>query len=246
MFPICYLIGFGSQILPFHKSGATCILMPHFEPTLALEAIQNYQPTKTYGFPKLYNDLVNCPDAGQYSVRSLSFCFSAGEAIPVAVQERFNRIFGLDITEGCGMTELQIYSMNPPYGKKTIGSIGRPIIGMEVSLIDDSGRPITKAGEIGEMIVRGGSMTAGYWRDPKLTSRNIREGWFHTGDLAYKDTEQIYWFVSRKSEIIHHRDGLSGGWQAGVTCLQVRPVGDSRIVAWHEMPGTAPPKRAVP
>ena len=69
MFPICYLIGFGSQILPFHKSGATCVLMPYFEPALALEAIQTYQPTKTYGFPKLYNELVNCPDAGQYSVR---------------------------------------------------------------------------------------------------------------------------------------------------------------------------------
>jgi long-chain acyl-CoA synthetase len=208
MFPICYLIGFGSQILPFHQSGATCVLLPHFEPALALEAIQTYQPTKTYGFPKLYNDLVNCPDAGQYSVRSLSFCFSAGEAIPVAVQERFNRIFGLEITEGCGMTELQIYSMNPPYGKKTIGSIGRPIIGAEVALIDDSGRAITKAGEIGEMIVRSGSMATGYWRGPELTALNIRDGWFHTGDLAYKDNEDIYWFVSRKSEVIHHQAGL--------------------------------------
>jgi len=158
MFPICYLIGFGSQILPFHSCGATCVLLPYFEPRLALETIQTYKPTKTYGFPKLYNELVNCPEAGRYSVRSLNFCFSAGEAIPVAVQERFNRIFGVEITEGCGMTELQIYCMNPPYGKKKIGSIGRPVGGMEVSLIDDFGRPISKAGEIGEMIVRGGSM----------------------------------------------------------------------------------------
>ena len=208
MFPICYLIGFGSQILPFHNSGAVCILMPRFEPRLALEAIQTYQPTKTYGFPKLYNDLVNCPDADQYSLRSLSFCFSAGEVIPVAVQERFNRLFGVEITEGCGMTELQIYSMNPPYGKKTIGSIGRPIAGMEISLIDDVGHPISKAREIGEMIVRGGSMTTGYWQDRELTARTIKEGWFHTGDLAYRDEEDIYWFVSRKSEIIHHQAGL--------------------------------------
>jgi long-chain acyl-CoA synthetase len=208
MFPICYLIGFGSQILPFHSSGATCVLLPDVEPRLALEAIQRYQPTKTYGFPKLYNDLVNCAEAGQYSVRSLDFCFSAGEATPVAVQERFNRIFGIEITEGCGMSELQIYSMNPPYGKKKVGSIGRPVVEMEVSLLDDFGRPITKALEIGEIIVRGGSMTAGYWRDPELTARNIREGWFHTDDLAYKDEEGFYWFVSRKSEIIKHQAGL--------------------------------------
>jgi long-chain acyl-CoA synthetase len=208
MFPICYLIGFGSQILPFHSCGAVCVLLPYYEPRLALEAIQTYKPTKTYGFPQLYNDLVNYPEAGQYNVRSLNFCFSAGEAIPVAIQERFKRIFGVEITEGCGMTELQIYSMNPPYGKKKIGSIGRPIAGMEVSLIDDFGRPVSRAGEIGEMIVHGGSMTAGYWRDPELTARNIREGWFRTGDLAYKDEEDFYWFVSRKSEIIKHQAGL--------------------------------------
>ncbi len=208
MFPICYLIGFGSQILPFHSCGAACVLLPDFEPCLALEAIQTYQPTKTYGFPQLYNELVSYPKAGQYNARSLEFCFSAGEAIPVAIQERFKRIFGIEITEGCGMTELQIYSMNPPYGLKKMGSIGRPIAGMEVDLIDGSGRPVSRVGEIGEMIVRGGSMTEGYWQDPELTARNIKEGWFHTGDLAYKDEEDFYWFVSRKSEIINHQTGL--------------------------------------
>jgi len=126
MFPICYLIGFGSQILPFHRSGASCILLPHFEPRLALETIQTYKPTKTYGFPQLYNDLVNYPEASRYDIRSLNFCFSAGEAVPVAIQQRFKRIFGVEITEGCGMTELQIYSMNPPYGQKTTARSGNP------------------------------------------------------------------------------------------------------------------------
>jgi long-chain acyl-CoA synthetase len=208
MFPVCYLIGFGSQILPFHSSGAACVLLPYFEPRLALEAIQIHQPTKTYGFPQLYNDLVNYPDAAQYNVRSLNFCFSAGEAIAVAIQERFKQMFEVEITEGCGMTELQIYCMNPPYSKKKIGSIGRPIAGMEVSLVDDLGRTVSGAGEIGEMIVHGGSMTAGYWRNPELTARNIRKGWFRTGDLAYKDEQDFYWFVSRKSEIIKHQAGL--------------------------------------
>jgi long-chain acyl-CoA synthetase len=107
----------------------------------------------------------------------------------VAIQERFKQIFGIEITEGCGMTELQIYSMNPPYGRKKVGSIGRPIAGMQVYLVDDSGRRIARTSEIGEMIVHGGSMTAGYWRDPELTARNIREGWFYTGDLAHKDED---------------------------------------------------------
>jgi long-chain acyl-CoA synthetase len=208
MFPLCYLIGFGSQLLPFHSCGASCILLPYFEPHLALEALHTHRPTKTYGFPQLYNDLINSPEADRYNIRSLDFCFSAGEALPVVLQERFKRTFGVEITEGCGMTELQIYSMNPPFDQKKVGSIGRPIAGMEVSLIDEFGRPISGSGKIGEMIVRGGSMTAGYWNDPQLTARNIQDGWFHTGDLARQDEDGFFWFVSRKSEIIRHQAGL--------------------------------------
>jgi long-chain acyl-CoA synthetase len=208
LFPICYLIGFGSQILPFHKAGATCVLLPEFEARAALAAIETYKPTKTYGFPRLYHELTNYPNAGVYNVKSLNFCFSAGEAIAVAIQRRFKQIFGVEITEGCGMTELQIYSMNPPYGQKKIGSIGKPIAGMELSLIDGSGGSISTPRQTGEMIVRGGSMTAGYWRDAALTSQTIKDGWFHTGDLAYRDEQGFYWFVSRKSEIIKHEAGL--------------------------------------
>jgi long-chain acyl-CoA synthetase len=208
LFPICYLIGFGSQILPFHKAGATCVLLPQFEPQAALAAIERYKPTKTYGFPKLYHELINCPDAGVYNLKSLNFCFSAGEAIAAAIQRQFKHIFGVEITEGCGMTELQIYSMNPPYGQKKVGSIGKPIAGLELSLIDESGRLISTPRQIGEMIVRGGSMTAGYWRDAALTSQTIVDGWFHTGDLAYRDEQGFYWFVSRKSEIIKNEAGL--------------------------------------
>jgi len=208
LFPICYLIGFGSQILPFHQVGATSVLLPQFESQAALAAIEKYKPTKTYGFPKLYHELTNCPDAGVYNVKSLNFCFSAGEAIAVAIQRRFKQIFGVEITEGCGMTELQIYSMNPPYAQKKVGSIGKPIAGMELSLIDESGRSISTPRQTGEMIVRGGSMTAGYWRDTALTSQTIKDGWFHTGDLGYRDEQGFYWFVSRKSEIIKNEAGL--------------------------------------
>jgi long-chain acyl-CoA synthetase len=106
------------------------------------------------------------------------------------------------------MTELQIYSMNPRYAEKKIGSIGKPIRGMELSLIDDSGHSVSTARQVGEMIVRGGSMTSGYWRDIELTHRTIQDGWFHTGDLAYRDEQGFYWFVSRKSEIIRNEAGL--------------------------------------
>ena len=82
------------------------------------------------------------------------------------------------------MTELHVYSMNPPYGAKKVGSIGRPIAGMEMRLVDEQGQPVEGPGVIGEIIVRGTSMTVGYWKNADLTREKIKDGWFFTGDLA--------------------------------------------------------------
>ena len=126
----------------------------------------------------------------------------------VALQQRFKAAFGIEITEGCGMTELHVYSMNSPYGAKKVGSIGRPIAGMEVRLVDEQGRPVEGPGVIGEIIVRGRSMTVGYWKNADLTREKIKDGWFYTGDLARRDDDGDYWFFSRKSEVIRQRGQL--------------------------------------
>ncbi|MCE0723040.1 class I adenylate-forming enzyme family protein [Legionella resiliens] len=202
MFPACYLIGLGSQILPFHAVGATVVLLPKFDPKEALAKLHLHRITKIYGFPKLYLELINQAKLLDYEINTLNFCFSGGDATPVFLQEQFNLRFHIEITEGCGMSELQIYSMNPPYGKKKTGSIGFPIAGMEMRLIDEKGVPILKPHKPGEIIVRGESMCSGYWQDAPLTAKTIKNGWFHTGDLAYQDNEGYYWFVSRKVDII--------------------------------------------
>ncbi|HHF0524348.1 TPA: class I adenylate-forming enzyme family protein [Legionella anisa] len=202
MFPVCYLIGLGSQILPFHAVGATVVLLPKFDPKEALAKLHLHQITKIYGFPKLYLELINQAELLDYEINTLNFCFSGGDATPVFLQEKFNLLFHIEITEGCGMSELQIYSMNPPYGKKKTGSIGFPIAGMEMRLIDEKEEPILKPHKTGEIIVRGESMCSGYWQDAALTAKTIKNGWFHTGDLAYQDNEGYYWFVSRKVDII--------------------------------------------
>ncbi|MCW8409987.1 AMP-binding protein [Legionella sp. PATHC035] len=202
MFPICYLIGLGSQILPFHAVGATVILLPSFDPKDALTKLNLYGITKIYGFPKLYLELINHAESLGYEINTLDFCFSAGDATPISLQKKFNLLFHAEITEGCGMSELQIYSMNPPYGKKKTGSIGFPIEGMDMRLIDEKGEVILNPHQTGEIIVHGESMCSGYWQDPDLTAKTIKNGWLHTGDLAYRDKEGYYWFVSRKVDII--------------------------------------------
>ncbi|KTD72733.1 class I adenylate-forming enzyme family protein [Legionella tucsonensis] len=202
MFPVCYLIGLGSQILPFHAVGATVVLLPSFDPKEILAKLHLHRITKIYGFPKLYLELIHHAELLDYEINTLNFCFSGGDATPVFLQEKFNLLFHIEITEGCGMSELQIYSMNPPYGKKKTGSIGLPIAGMEMQLIDEKEEPILKPYKTGEIIVRGESMCSGYWQDTALTTKTIKNGWFHTGDLAYQDEEGYYWFVSRKVDII--------------------------------------------
>ena len=201
MFPVCYLIGLGSQILPFHAVGATVVLLPEFHPEDALVKLQEHQITKIYGFPKLYLELINHAESSGYQISTLNFCFSGGDATPVSLQNQFNALFHIEITEGCGMSELQIYSMNPPYGKKKTGSIGLPIANMEMLLIDEKNKTIETSDTIGELIIRGKSMCSGYWQNATLTAKTIKDGWFHTGDLAYQDKEGYYWFVSRKVDI---------------------------------------------
>lgn len=203
MFPVCYLIGLGSQILPFHAAGATVVLLPSFNPENALAKLHSYGITKIYGFPKLYLELINHAESLGYEINTLNFCFSAGDATPISLQKKFNLLFHIAITEGCGMSELQIYSMNPPYGKKKTGSIGFPIEGMEMALLDEKGEFILKPNKTGEIIVRGESMCSGYWENSSLTVQTIKNGWLHTGDLAFRDEEGYYWFVSRKVDIIH-------------------------------------------
>ena len=203
--PICYLVAFGSQVLPFHASGATSVVLPGFEPRQTLAAVHTHRPTKLFGFPKVYHELAEAAEASADDFGCLDFCFSAGEAMAVALQRRFKAAFGIEITEGCGMTELHVYSMNPPYGAKKVGSIGRPIAGMEVSLVDEQGQPVEGPGVIGEIIARGRSMTVGYWKNADLTREKIKDGWFYTGDLARRDDDGDYWFFSRKSEVIRQR-----------------------------------------
>lgn len=202
MFPLCYLIGLGSQILPFHAVGATVVLLPEFSPEEALAKLYSHQITKIYGFPKLYLELINSAESIGFKINTLNFCFSGGDATPISLQERFKFLFNIEITEGCGMSELQIYCMNPPYGEKKTGSIGFPIVGMEMQLIDENDDVIAKSHKTGEIIVRGQSMSSGYWQDAALTAKTIKNGWFYSGDLAYRDEEGCYWFVSRKVDII--------------------------------------------
>src|SRR5262249_36161851 len=99
------------------------------------------------------------------------------------------------------MTELLTYLLNPPFGDKRLGSVGKPAVHTKVRLSDGNGRAVP-TGETGEILAQSPAMMVGYWNDPAATTETLRDGWLPTGDLARQDADGYFWFVGRKKEII--------------------------------------------
>jgi long-chain acyl-CoA synthetase len=199
--PLCHVFGLGIQLLPALTLGATVILIPRSDPGTVLRSIAEHEVTFFSGLPLTYQSLIDCPDARTGEFRSLKACLAGGDAAPLELQRRFHETFGITITEGCGMTEVVPYSINPVFGAKKIGSIGPPAPGMSLRLVDDLGSDVPE-GEVGEVLVKSEATMIGYWQDPEATAATLQEGWLRTGDLARRDEDGYYWFVGRKKEII--------------------------------------------
>jgi long-chain acyl-CoA synthetase len=122
------------------------------------------------------------------------------------MQERFQPLFAIPVREGYGMTEIGPAIRNPADAIRS-GSLGKPIQGVEVRVVDAEGEDVSD-GQIGEIAVRSPASFAGYWDDPAATRTAVRDGWLYTGDLARRDGDGYLWFEGRKKEIII-RDGVN-------------------------------------
>jgi long-chain acyl-CoA synthetase len=119
----------------------------------------------------------------------------------VDVMRSFEQAFSCVVLEGYGLTETSpVIAFNPPASRK-IGSIGTPIAGVEVRLVDDHGKDVPD-GEVGEIAVRGPNVMKGYWGKPEETAKAIPDGWFRTGDLARQDVDGYLFIVDRKKDMI--------------------------------------------
>lgn len=215
MLPLCHIFGFSLQLLTSVIAGASMVIIPRFEPGLVLQTLQQQRVTRLHGLPVMYNALVNYPNADAYDC-SLQVCFAGGDAVPVTLQQRFEEIFGVELMEGCGMTEVIPYSLNPHTGEKRVGSIGKVATGMTLRLVDEQGKDVSQ-GEVGEVLVNSEAMMIGYWNNPEVTAATLQNGWLHTGDLAWMDEDEYYWFTSRKKEMI-----IRGG--SNISPLEVEAV----------------------
>jgi long-chain acyl-CoA synthetase len=127
---------------------------------------------------------------------------SGGSAMPVEVLKGFEKAFGCDVLEGYGLSETSpVASFNHPDRERKPGSIGTPIEGVEMRVVDDDGNEVEQ-GEVGEIAIKGHNVMKGYWNRPDATEEAIKDGWFLTGDMAKVDEDGYFFIVDRKKEMI--------------------------------------------
>ena len=209
-------------VLPlFHSFGQTCIqngvlaaggtivLMARFDADGALRLMEKHRVTLFAGVPTMYFGLLHHPSAGDYELDALTWCVSGGASMPVEVMKAFDDRYGVNILEGYGLSETSpIASFNTLDRPKKPGSVGRPIAGCEFRLIDAEGCTIGEPQVAGEIQIKGHNVMKSYWRNPIATGEAIRDGWFSTGDVAYRDDDGYYFIVDRKKDMII-RGGLN-------------------------------------
>ncbi len=183
-------------------SGGTLTLLPRFDPVKALEIIERDRVTVFEGVPSMYGAMLNAPDRERFDTSTLVCCGSGGAAMPVELMRGFEQAFGCKVLEGYGLSETSpVSSFNHIDRERKPGSIGTPIVGVEMKVVDDADRDLP-VGEVGEIVIRGENVMKGYWRRPDATAEAMRGGWFHSGDLARVDADGYFFIVDRKKDMI--------------------------------------------
>jgi long-chain acyl-CoA synthetase len=154
------------------------------------------------GLPLLYTALLHCPDRAAYDVSALRLAVSGGAAMPVEVLRGFEEAFGCPVLEGYGLSETSpLASFNHPDRQQKPGTIGTPIRGVEMRVVDEQGAELPQ-GQVGEIAIRGHNMMKDYWRRPEDTAGAIPDGWFRTGDVGRVDEDGYFAIVDRKKDLI--------------------------------------------
>jgi long-chain acyl-CoA synthetase len=182
--------------------GGALTFIPRFDPGKALEIIQRDSVTVFAGVPTMYNAMLNDPQAGEIDASCLRICVSGGAAMPGELMKAFEEKFGCKILEGYGLSETSpVASFNHPDSERKAGSIGTPIQGVEMKVVDENDKDVEQ-GETGEIVIRGHNVMKGYWKRDDATEEAMRGGWFHTGDMAYVDEDGYFFIVDRKKDMI--------------------------------------------
>ena len=223
--PLFHVLGLNSILDLSLWAGATLVLVERFDPSSMVETIRDEQVSLLVGPPTMWAALTELDDASPEAFSSVRLAVSGAAALPDKVAQAAAAVLGIQLHEGYGLTEA---SPSVTLGAGTdapIGSIGRPIAGIEMRLVDGDGADVY-IGDPGEILVRGPNVFPGYWEDPEATASVLdSEGWLHTGDIAVVDDDGFLYLVDRAKDLII------------VSGFNVYPAEVERVLATH--PGVA-------
>ena len=185
-------------------NGGEIVMLPRFEAKAALAAIACAKVTSLPGVPTMYQALLDCPDLAKTDFSSLRACISGGAPLAGELKKRFEAATGAVVIEGYGLTESSgVVSCNPYEGMNKIGSIGQPVPGTDVRLVDkeDPAKPALP-GEPGELIFSGPQVMCGYWKRPEADAEVFLGKYLRTGDVATIDEDGFIFIVDRLKDMI--------------------------------------------
>jgi benzoate-CoA ligase family protein len=192
----------GTNLLfPFAVGGATALFAERSTAEKMFEVIKRYRPTILTTVPTMINSMLNVPGATAEDVSSLRFCYSAGEALPKELYERWMNAFGVDICDGIGSAEMfHIYITNRP-GDIKPGSLGRIVDGYEARIVDADGKEVP-TGEMGTLKIKGDSAALCYWNAHEKSKETFAGDWCTTGDQFHVDENGYYWYHGRTDDML--------------------------------------------
>ncbi len=202
--PLFHVFGLSSVMNVAVRFGGTMSLIPRFDASTVLEAIQRDKATIFEGVPTMFVALLNHPDVDSYDVSTLRMAVSGGAPIPAEVMDGFEKKFGVVILEGYGLSETaSTTTFNVSEQERKAYSVGKPIWGTETQIWNENGERLPRGKDnVGELVTRGVHVMKGYLNRPEATEEAFAGGWFHTGDLGYEDEDGFFFIVDRKKELI--------------------------------------------
>lgn len=206
--PLSHVFGHTCLYSAFLFTGASITLVERFDATAVLGMIHSQKITVFMGVPTMYWTLLREPIPESYDLSSWRACVAGGQALPEDVHRKFEAKFGVQISEGYGMSEASpsVTGCRLWGAPRKYGSAGQPYLGVQLRIVDDEGRDMPR-GERGEILVAGPGIARGYFRQPELTAQTFRNGWLYSGDIGYLDEDGYLYVVDRKKEMI-----ISGGY----------------------------------
>ncbi|WP_246197462.1 long-chain-fatty-acid--CoA ligase [Cytobacillus depressus] len=185
-------------------AASTYITIEKFEINKVVDLIRKHRPTIFPGVPTMYIALLNHPDLTAKDLKCFKYCSCGSAPLPIEVIYKFEQNFGIQISEGFGMSETAPTThRNPVVGQRKPGSIGIPYPNTDAKIVDlEGGSEELPPGHTGELIIKGPQVMKGYWNNQEETNAALRDGWLYTGDIATMDEEGYFFIVGRKKDLI--------------------------------------------